>query len=72
MAKKIGDDLANLIAGFRAKIERSVSRAEPLVVSPKLMSTFLDAVEERIKPSNSGLRGGMSVPPDFHGPKDDF
>ena len=55
--KKAGDDLDTLIAGFRAKIERSVARAEPLTISPKLLSTFLDKIEERIHPSSGGLRG---------------
>lgn len=57
MTEKIGDDLEMLIQGFRAKIRRSIERAEPLIISPKLMTTFLDKVEERIHPSSSGLRG---------------
>jgi hypothetical protein len=60
MAKRIGDDLEVLIQGFRGKIKRSQDRAEPLVISPNLLSSFLDKVEERIHPSNSGLRGGES------------
>ena len=58
---KVGDDLEVLIQGFRSKIERSKQRAEPLVISPNLLSTFLDKIEERIRPSDGGLRGGKSA-----------
>lgn len=60
MAKRIGDDLAILIAGYRGKIKRSIDRAESLVLSPKLFSEFLDKVEERINPSSSGFRSTES------------
>ena len=73
MAKRIGDDLAILIAGYRGKIRRSNERAEPLVLSPKLFGEFLDKVEERLQPREAAFRStGHVVPPDFHGPKDDF
>lgn len=66
MAKRIGDDLAILIAGYRGKIKRSNDRAEPLVLSPKLFSEFLDKVESQLTGTREALLDSLAETSEKH------